>query len=422
VAFRLLSVLVRLALLTAAFFVVSGAIAYAVPREAQDRRVDRIAARVLLQTPAADLVDRNRQNEAEKLAGYERPLFFLQAGAEIAALLLLWQTGLAARIRDALRRAFRYQAPTRFVFGGIMALTALGAAFPFALWGHRLARLAQLTPARLLPWAVAYGVETLLIALGVGLLAAIVLALVDAIRTWYLVVAAGVVAFTLGYAAVLPVVEDAFVAPVAYQPAAAVGARIAEIERKAGFANVPIVVERIRDRASEASAHVEGIGPWRRIVIEDTELATSTPSEITYAVAHELAHMAAADEIRIAFALALLVIVSTALAVTVTDRIGFRRDDDPLVRLALVAAFIGIAYLALLPGYNAFDRALETRADRAAVALTGDRAAAIRSFVRYTDDQLQPLCPPRIVRLYLYDHEAYGTRIAEMQGLPSPCR
>jgi len=411
-----------LAFLAAALFIVSGTVASAAPREMQDRRVDRLRAPVLLRTPAADLVDRNRQNEAEKLAGYERPLFLLQAGAEIVALLLLWQTGMAARIRDALRRAFRYAAPTRFVFGGIMATTALGAAFPFALWGHRLARLAQLTPARILPWAVGYGVETLLIAVGVGLLAAIVLALVDAIRTWYLVVAVGVVAFTLGYAAVLPVVEDAFVAPAAYQPPPALGARIAALERAAGFANVPIVVAQVRDRASEANAHVEGVGPWRRIVLDDTLLATATPGEIAFAIAHELAHMAAGDELRIAFALALLVIVSTALAVTVTDRIGFRRDDDPLVRLALVAAFIGIAYLALLPGYNAFDRALETHADRAAVALTNDRSAAIRSFVRYTDDQLQPLCPPRIVRLYLYDHEAYGTRIAAMQGLPSPCR
>jgi Zn-dependent protease with chaperone function len=409
-------------MLLAAFFLVSGSIALAAPRDAQNRRVGRLSATTLLHAPAADLVDRNRQNEAEKLAGYERPLFLFQASAEILALLLLWQTGLAARIRDALRRAFRYAAPTRFVFGGIMATTALAAAFPLALWGHRLARLAQLTPERILPWAVGYGFETLLIAVGVGMLATIVLALVDAIRTWYLVVAVGVVAFTLGYAAVLPVVEDAVVAPVAYRPAAALGARIAALERKAGFTNVPIVVARVRDRSGEASAYVEGVGPWRRIVLDDTLLATATPDEIAYQIAHELAHMAAEDDLRIAFALALLVIVSATLAVTVTDRIGFRRDDDPLVRLALVAAFIGIAYLALLPGYNAFDRALESRADREAVALTGDRAAAIRSFVRYTDDQLQPLCPPRIVRLYLYDHEAYGTRIAAIQGLPSPCK
>jgi Zn-dependent protease with chaperone function len=301
-------------MLLAAFFLVSGSIALAAPRDAQNRRVGRLSATTLLHAPAADLVDRNRQNEAEKLAGYERPLFLFQASAEILALLLLWQTGLAARIRDALRRAFRYAAPTRFVFGGIMATTALAAAFPLALWGHRLARLAQLTPERILPWAVGYGVETLLIAVGVGMLATIVLALVDAIRTWYLVVAVGVVAFTLGYAAVLPVVEDAVVAPVAYRPAAALGARIAALERKAGFTNVPIVVARVRDRSGEASAYVEGVGPWRRIVLDDTLLATATPDEIAYQIAHELAHMAAEDDLRIAFALALLVIVSATSA------------------------------------------------------------------------------------------------------------
>ncbi len=421
-AFRLSALFFSFFALAVFVLVATTALADAAPaRSRSDVRIDAIAVRTLLQAPPRALVDPNRQREAESLAGYARPLFLLRGAAEILTLFLLWQTGVAARMRDALRRYFRFASPVRFFFGAAIASAALAAAFPFALWGHRIARIAQLTPERISSWAEGYLAEGLLIAIGVGLIAAIVLRLVQALRTWYLVVAVGVCAFTIGFAALAPALQDAVARPTAFY-GGRLEPRLAALELRAGLPQMPIVVERVTDRTKEANAHVEGVGPFRRIALDDTLVASATDGELLFAVAHELAHGARNDELRLALALALLVIVATALAVTVTDRIGFRRDDDELVRLTLVAACIGIAYLALLPGYNAYVRSLETRADLAAVALTGDKAGAIRSFVRFVDDEVQPLCPPRAVRLYLYDHEAYGTRIAALQGRPSPCR
>lgn len=394
----------------------------AVARTIVDRHVDAMTAHHLLATPPRLLVDSNRQREAEALAGYTRPLFLMRAFAEILALFFFWQTGVAARWRDVLRRYFRFAIPVRFTFGVTMAAVALAAGYPFAFWGQRIARLAQLSSERLSAWSAAYFAQGVLIAVGVGCVVVVVLALVASFRQWYVVVALGVVVFTLSYASAVPMLENAVDPPTPLHVSPALERRLATLKRRAGVPSLPIVRERTTDGTNEANAHIEGIGPDRRIVLDQSELATATDPEIGFAVAHELGHVARGDDVRIALALALLVIFSSTLAVTVTDRIGFRRDDDPLVRLALVATFVGVAYLALLPGYNAYVRALETRADRFAVGLTGDRPAAIRSFVRFVDDDIQPLCPPRAVRLYLYDHEAYGTRIAEFQGRPSPCR
>jgi Zn-dependent protease with chaperone function len=101
--------------------------------------------------------------------------------------------------------------------------------------------------------------------------------------------------------------------------------------------------------------------------------------------------------------------------------VPFRRDDDPLARLCLVFAFLGTFGLIVTPLYNAYSRNNESRADAYALALTGDRASAVRVYVRIADETLAPLCPDRSVRLYFYNSPPLGTRIARADGRRDPC-
>ena len=90
-----------------------------------------------------------------------------------------------------------------------------------------------------------------------------------------------------------------------------------------------------------------------------------------------------------------LFVLSAAIAVLLSDRVGFRRDDDALSRLALVATFLGLVLIVAYPMYTAYARNLETRADRRRSPPTGDRAATVRAMVRYADDDLvAALRPP----------------------------
>jgi Zn-dependent protease with chaperone function len=113
--------------------------------------------------------------------------------------------------------------------------------------------------------------------------------------------------------------------------------------------------------------------------------------------------------------------LSVAIGVLVADRIGFRRDDDPLARLALVGALAGLAGLLVFPLYNVYSRQIESKADTYALGLTHDPASAVRSFVRSADRRFVLLCPSRLAVVYFWPSPPLGSRIAAATGRPDPC-
>ena len=135
--------------------------------------------------------------------------------------------------------------------------------------------------------------------------------------------------------------------------------------------------------------------------------------EIEYAVAVQLAHFVRHDMIAIALIEGGIIILFSALAVLIADRIPFRRDDDPLSRLAIVGALLALLYVAAVPVRNAALRGYDFGADRYAVALTGDPADAVRSLVRAADQRMEEACPEPAARLFFYTlarHRRCGSR------------
>ena len=119
-----------------------------------------------------------------------------------------------------------------------------------------------------------------------------------------------------------------------------------------------------------------------------------TLGERQFMLARQYAHLAAHDVLWLTLAGTTLFVFAAALAVLISDRIGFRRDDDPLARLPLVGTFLGIAVLLLYPAYNALERGGEWRADRLALTVAGP-ASGVRFLVRRADDDLVALCGRR---------------------------
>jgi STE24 endopeptidase len=150
-------------------------------------------------------------------------------------------------------------------------------------------------------------------------------------------------------------------------------------------------------------------------------MSTATPSELTFVIARESAHVAAHDALRLDLYAALWLIVAAAISVAIADRIGFRRDDDPLSRIALLGCVLGVALIAFLPVQNAYSRRLEARADHVAIAATGDPASAVRLMVRLADVDLLPACPKPIVRRYFLTYPPIASRIAAVRGGGDPC-
>jgi STE24 endopeptidase len=387
-----------------------------------DKRVTAIAARALLTLPARKLVDPRRARVAAHIGIYLRPLFLAWAFSQIVVLALVWSSGSGARLRDSMRLKIANVALLRFAYGGALALVAAAAAFPVAFVRYRVDYIYGLTPEVAATWFRDGSLNAVLHAVVVGAVVCGIFALVDRTRTWYLWAMAALAAITLATAFLEPVailpLYDSFEALPAN---ALVRAPLEALTRRAGLAGAPIVVSDTSTRTRASIADVAGFGPTKRIVLSDNLLANATLPEVLFVTARELGHYAHGDDFRLSLFWTALFIVCTALAVVVADRIVVRRDDDPLSRLPIVFAFLGLFGLVATPLYNGYSRNLEGRADAYALSITHDRVAAARSFVRVADETLSPLCASRPIVWYFYNSPPLGTRIAKATGHPDPC-
>ncbi len=387
-----------------------------------DRRVSAIPARILLTAPLDRLIDRRRQLVSQRLRRYDRPLFIVWALSQIAAFFALWTGGYAARLRDAVRRRVRYIFAVRFVFGALLAYIAGVASFPaaFAHWRIDLALGTALETTA--GWVRDGFVNATVDAVVVGLVVAAIFALVDRTRVWWIYATIGLFVVTLLLAFIEPITVAPLynrIRPLALH--ASIRRPLDALAKRAGIVGAPLEVSDTSRRSRAISADIAGFGTTKRIVLGDELLADATQGEVLFLAAREFGHYAHGDDFRLSLFWTFLFIIATALAVLIADRIPFRRDDDSLARLPLVFAFMGIGGLVLTPVYNGYSRNLESRADAYGLALTENRSAAVRAYVRIADETLAPLCPSRAVRLYFYNSPPLGTRIAKAAQHPNPC-
>lgn len=305
----------------------------------------------------------------------------------------------------------------RFVFGASLALAAKLAALLPAFADYRIERTMLLSTELLRGWASGWLGGTILAMLLAGFAAAIVLRLADVTHQWYMYTIAAIFAVTFAAAILNPLVSRGFPnIPLDARHAAT----IQSLERANGV-SVDVREFSVGDRTPPSEALLLGLGPTVRLMVSDLLVATATPAEFRFAVERQLAHVRRGDPARDAFMQALLLVFGTALAVFVADRVGFRRDDDPVSRLALVGALLACVYVLAAPLRTSFERGLESRADSEAAATIGDRTGAIREIVRSVDQRLAPLCPGVLDRAILADRDAAGARISALQDRPNVC-
>ena len=410
-----LVVVLALAFVLAAF---GAAHAAANRPNAIDFRIDRVTNATLLSSPATALVDPERQVAARRLERLMLPGWFASIVVPIVALAYFWQSGLAARLRDRLRRGRGSEAAVRFQFGAGLGLIAAIAALLPEFYIYRIERTMGLSDQLLRAWGSDWLINTLVSMVATGVVVVVVLWLVDRTHQWYLYAIA--IIFAVSYVLVFakPFIISPLLDRFAPLPASA-GAVARELETRAKL-DVPIAME-IRSRTHLGTAYVEGMGPSKRIVLGDAVLAVSSIPELRYIIAYELGYIGSGAPFRLALLNALCVVFGAAVAVAVADRIGFRRDDDPVSRLALVAALLGVVYLVVLPINNAALRRIERLDAQYALTLTGERAGAVRTIVRGSDQALHNVCPNVLQKLFMERVDDASTRITAINGVPSGC-
>ena len=384
------------------------------------RRVTALPATTLLHADPATLVDGRRQEIAKTLAVYRQTLYLFWALSQIVAFYYLWRSGAAAAVRDWLRRRLRKRFAVRIGYGFALAATAGLAAFPASAAQYRVAVVFDQIAQGFWSWLGEAILRVAIDGVVLGLIVAAVLALFERTRAWWLYAIVGIFLVSALNGLLAPFV----LAPLFNHYAPIEGpaaARYAAFERAAGV-DVPIWHFDASRQTQLPAAGVLGIGPQMRIVLGDTLFASLTAGEVEFAVARQIAHVARHDPLRTTIVWTVLFVLSVAAGVLVAERIGFRRDDDPLTRLALVGALAGLAGLLAFPAYNVYSRQIEDKADAYALHLTHDPASLVRALVRSADLRFVNLCGENWANFYFLTTPPLGTRIAEATGRPDPCR
>lgn len=394
---------------------------------ALDREVSALANHVLLSHAPASLVDPARAVAAAHLEQFHVLMWSVAIALQIGILAWFWSSGRSAGLRDYFRSMTRSEFFVRFGYGATLALIGKLAAFIPQGLQYRYDRLMDLNQLLFRAWFVEWLASTLIAMLVAGAIAAVVLWLADRTHQWYVYTIAGVIGFTLLFSYANPLfIAPAYTRYVPFLPTRTLAADIATLQKRTGVA-VPILEEQFYQRTHLGGAYVMGWGGSQRIVVSDTLLAGATEPEMRFIFARATAWVQANSGLHVALIEGAFLVLGTALAVFISDRIGFRRDDDPVARLALLGAVMGCVYLIALPFYNGYMRNVDLATDKAGVALADSiwhsesRADAIRLEIRQADQALRPACPTRFAYWYFETHPAVSQRVAMLQNRPDTC-
>ena len=237
-------------------------------------------------------------------------------------------------------------------------------------------------------------------------------------RDWWLIIAGASVPITVALGNLAPVLLMPLFnrfQPLRDEPLAA---RVRALAARGGV-RISDVYEMDMSRQSEKpNAMFTGLGNTKRIVLGDTLLARFAEDEVEAVVAHELGHQVHGDIWRLigfgasaGFGMAwLLSRIAPRVVRRTRERTGVSEiaDEASLPVLALLMTAMGFV---LMPVQAAFSRALERRADRFAVELTGNGGAYAKAMERLAAQALADPDPPRPVVVMLYSHPPIAERI-----------
>jgi STE24 endopeptidase len=370
--------------------------------------------------------------EIRRGARFARPQFALalaRSAVELGAL-----AAIARRPPRLLRRSRSHPVPASALAGAGLTVALALPPLPLAAISRRRALAVGLATQPWRGWAVdlakAMAIESGLAGAGA---AAVTAATRRYPRGWWAVGAVGSVAVGALFAGLAPVLLDPVFNNYEPLPEGELRSDVLELARAAGVKVGEVYSVDASRRTTAANAYVTGLGPTKRVVLFDTLLRgaggrsharaqnakrgpegpaavpTYDREQVRVVVAHELAHVRHRDVPR-GVAYGALVAPAAALAI---QRLSWalsaeRGTPAALPALALAATLVGAP--AGVIG-NRLSRAVERRADRYSLELTGASDAFVSFERQIALQNIADLDPPRWVSA-LATHPPTAERIA----------
>jgi STE24 endopeptidase len=300
-----------------------------------------------------------------------------------------------------------------FAFCSVVRLVTL----PFALLLRQRALDAGLTNQGLLAWSwdrlLSFGltcvVSAVLVLLVVGLAR-------RSPRRWFVPAGGILVLLTFALSFVYPVVVEPLFNKFTPLPDGALRTSILRLADREGVPVDDVLVADASRRTTTLNAYVSGFGGTRRVVLYDTLLKDLPRGQIESVVGHELGH-ARNNDVLLGTALAAVgALGGTCLLALVLDtravrrRAGVRGPGDPAVAALVLAAVAWGGFLAS-PAQNTVSRAIEARADRAALTATGDAVSFDRLQRQLALHSRADPTPPAVTQFWFGSHPTVLQRI-----------
>jgi STE24 endopeptidase len=318
--------------------------------------------------------------------------------------------------RDALARMGPQGRP---VIASVLATAVLLTAtrivsLPLSLWSAQARREAGLLIEPTFTWWLRWLGESLaFVALG-SLGVALALAV---LRRWprrgWIAVTAGAGIATLAITALIPFVQR--LEGAAADPA--LTARVTQLAERAGVEVGRVSVIAMGDTTPAINANVSGWGPTRTVTVYDTVAGTATDAEIEALIAHELIHVREGDAVlgavlaTLGAAGTIALVCALALSARVRRRLGALSAGDARLIPMSVAVILAASLGGTIVGAT-ISRPLEVRADREAMALTGDPQAYRSLITTLAVTNRSTLQPPRWRYALIFTHPTPLQRLA----------
>jgi STE24 endopeptidase len=378
---------------------------------------------VMLAETTASTDAPDREARARSYARAQRRLSVAGWISDAALVILLLGTGWTVVLREWAFKVSAHPAAALLVYLAIVGALFEAIGLPLGFYSEyvieRRYGLSRMTPGM---WAKDQLKSLTLGAfLGGGLAEVFYWALRRHPATWWVWVAAAVVAFAVLMAQLGPVLLFPLFFKFRPLDNPELEERLRALAGRAGARVRTVLKWELGEKTSKANAAFAGWGATRRILLADTLLERHTGEEIETVVAHELGHyvhrdipMAVLLESGLTFAS--LWIVSRIL-LWATPRLGYDGLGD-FANLPLVLLVLTLVSLVALPLVNGYSRWRERRADRYALALTRNSEAFISAMRKLAEQNLAEMQPNRVVEFLFHGHPSIAERIASAEQPP----
>jgi STE24 endopeptidase len=297
------------------------------------------------------------------------------------------------------------------VAGVVLTIVRL-AALPFAVWSAQVRRDAGLLVEPWGNWWLRWTGESIAyVVLGAVAIAAGLAVLRRWPRRGWVAVTAGAAIAILAVTALLPLMQR--IEGTTADPA--LTARVLEIADRAGVDVGSVTVIAVADTSPAVNANVSGWGPTRTVTVYDTVSATMSDAEIDALIAHELIHARDADAVLGAVLATLggVGVVALACGLVLSSRVRDWLGGSGVVPM-VVAVLLTASLAATVVGAN-ISRSIEARADREALALTGDSQAYRDLIVRLAITNRSTLTPAQWRYALFFTHPTPLQRLAALK-------